>query len=100
MVASNPALAPFTGILAGAAVEAIREQETQNRENTEAMAKALAEGLLVDSGNGSYQVTSGSEEQLEALGLTEEEAQRFAKELGDNADELKEYGEAVKARTE
>lgn len=81
------------GQLAGiAGIEAINQKKAEDKADTEAMAKALADGMLIEGENG-WQVKDKSG--LEALGLTEDEAIRFAEALGDNADELKEYGETV-----
>jgi hypothetical protein len=86
------------GQLAGiAGIEAINQKKVEDKANTEAMAKALADGLILE-GEGGWQVKD--EAALEALGLTADEAVKFAEALGDNADELKEYGETVNALDE
>ena len=80
------------------AEQSIQQQEAKNVENTEKLAKALADGLVTKREDGSWQAISGSEEQLKVIGLSVEEANRFANELGDGAEELRKYGEAVRAR--
>ena len=65
---------------------------------THSMSKALAEGLVVKNEDGEWQTTKGSEERLAELGLTTTEAERFAEELGNGTEELKEYGLAVEER--
>jgi hypothetical protein len=64
------------------------------------MAQALADGLLMQKEDGTWEVTEGSEKAIEALGLTADAAIRFAEELGDGAEELKAYGLSVKANKE
>lgn len=60
------------------------------------MARALADGLFVKGENG-YQLTEGTtEEDLAEYGLSIEKAEKFIDELGDSADELKEFGEGLR----
>jgi hypothetical protein len=79
-----------------AAYKDAKEQEKQNKEDTEAMAKDLAEGYVTLDG----EVIKGTEDELAKLGLTAEEAKKFGEELGSNAEKLKEFGQQMKAREE
>ena len=90
MASGSPLLAAVgeDGMAATAAKQA------KDKQNTEAMAKALADGLILEGDNG-WEVTD--KKALEALELTAEGAREFAEELGDNAEELKKYGETVNA---
>lgn len=85
---------PLLTAVGGMGMAATATKQAKDKQNTEAMAKALADGLILEGDNG-WEVTD--EAALEALGLTAEEARRFAEELGDNAEELKKYGETVNA---
>jgi hypothetical protein len=81
-------------VAGGAALWADADKKAaQNQENTEAMAQALADGLIMKDENGAWDVKD--EEALNALGLTAEQAKAFGEELGENAEELRAYGEAV-----
>lgn len=96
---------PITAVLGGAAAGAIisdaHAREQVNKQNTEAMAKVLADGMLMQNEDGSWQATEGfTEADFEELGLTIDQAIAFGDELGDGAEELRAYGEEVKARTE
>ena len=79
---------------------AAEQMETQGEKDTEALATALAEGLVTEQADGSWKATAGSEDRLLELGLSASEAERFAESLGEGADELKEYGKEVAKRTE
>jgi hypothetical protein len=84
------------GSVLGAAVwENANKQAAQNKQDTEALAQALAEGLIVQQEDGSWSATEGSDEALQALGLTADAATSMANELGDGTAELQEYGKAV-----
>lgn len=90
MASGNPLLTAIGGV----GMAATAKKQAEDKQNTEAMAKALADGLILEGDSG-WEVTD--EAALEALGLTAEEAKKFAEELGDNAEELKKYGETVNA---
>ena len=77
----------------------VREQ--LNEQTTNAMAEALAKGLIVQKETGEW-VSTGeeSEKELADLGLTIETVQAFGEELGDNVQYLKEYGEQIQERKE
>ena len=79
----------------------VRAQESLNEEATNAMAEALAKGLIAQKDTGEW-VSTGkeSEKQLADLELTMDAVQAFGEELGDNVKYLKEYGEQVQARKE
>jgi hypothetical protein len=66
---------------------------------TELMAKALAEGLLKQDENGYWRV---DKEGLENSGinLSEKQLLEFAYELGDGAEELRQYGQEIQSLTE
>jgi hypothetical protein len=53
------------GILGGAQIwENANEQAVQNKQDTEALAQALAEGLVIQQEDGSWSTTEGSDEAL------------------------------------
>ena len=84
------------GLLGGKAIwENADEKATQNKQDTEALAQALAEGLVMQQEDGFWSATEGSDKALQALGLTADAAADMANELGDGTAELREYGEAV-----
>jgi hypothetical protein len=89
-----------TGLGHIAAEKNMQQEEARNAKNTEKMAEALAKGLVMQDEDGSWQATAGSEEELKAIGLSIEETNRFAAELGDGAEELREYGQQVQLRKE
>ena len=81
-----------------AGLVAAEAMETQGEKDTDALAQALAEGLVMEQADGSWKATAGSEERLAELGLSADEAEDFANALGEGTDELKEYGEALSER--
>jgi hypothetical protein len=54
------------------------------------MAEILAKGWLMENENGEWLVQNA--EEIEALGLTTDQAKEFAESLEDGVDELREYG--------
>ena len=64
----------------------------EEKENTEALAKALASGTVINTGS-SYQVTD--EEELNRLGITADQLDRFYKLTGNGSDALKDFGESL-----
>jgi hypothetical protein len=87
-------LIPYFGpAISAMAFEAIHQNEAKEKEDTENLAKALAEGWVTQNENGDLKITAGSEKMVEELGLTASEIQTFGKTLGDGVEELKAYGE-------
>ena len=95
---SSPALAAPMAFAQKATFDAIHEQEAENRTNTEAMARLLAEGAIMEDANGIWQIKDSK--LVEELGLTAEQVQKFGDELGNNVEELREYGKGIAAQKE
>ena len=75
-----------------------QEDTAQYKTYTDAMAKALADGTIMQNEEGDWNVKDSAA--LEALGLTEDQARAFAEELGDASGELQEYGKTLRQREE
>ena len=75
------------GIFAGMA--ATEEEMERNQGETEALAKAIASGAIVDDGSG-YQVKDRAK--LAELGIKEDKLDEFYAEVGDSTAELREFG--------
>lgn len=84
-----------TSVLAGQAYYNNEGQRDIDKANTEALADALAQGLLVEDEDGNWQAVKGANEALAALGLTTKQTEKFANELGDGCKELRAWGEAT-----
>lgn len=87
---------------AAGALALAHAHEKENKANTEKLSKALADGLLMQDEYGNW-ITKESEETAQAfkdIGLSADAAEQFANALGDNAEELRDYGLAVKQRAE
>lgn len=63
-------------------------------EQTDALAQAMAQGLIVEGSDG-WQITEGSEEALAELGLAGDKAVELANGLGEGAKELQAYGQSL-----
>lgn len=88
----------------------IAEQEELNQKQTEAIAKAMAEGWIVqtaedkdENGAGDWIVSEGSEDkfaEFEDLGLDANTVLELSNSMGEAAEELSDYGKNVKALDE
>ena len=86
------------GVFTSGAISAqVEKKYAEDSQNTDALAQALAEGLIVEGRDG-WEITEGSEEALAELGLAGDKAVELAEALGDGAEELKEYGKTIAAR--
>lgn len=84
-------LGGVAGAFAGpAAKKAAEENNEKVKQSTDELAKALASGEILPT---EEQIA----EKLEGLGYLPEEAKKMAKELAENADELRSYGESLNA---
>jgi hypothetical protein len=88
----NP-IAGAAGAAAGHFIWAdANDKRDQNKNDTNAMAEALAKGLIVQNEQDQFEITEGSEQELIDLGLTTDAIKDFTNELGEGAKELKAYG--------
>ena len=101
VAAAIPGVGPAIGAAISTSIwENANEKRDDNKKQTENLAQAMADGLIVKGENGVWQAVEGSEEALEKLGLAGGKAEDLANQLGKGADELAKYGEQVKLRKE
>lgn len=76
----------------------IDQMENRQREQTDAMAEALARGVVVQNEDGTLEVKQ--QEMAEELGITNKLLQKYQKKLEDGSEALLEYGNSVIAAKE
>lgn len=88
-----------TGVATSALMfDAIQTQEQKNKANTEAMARLLAEGAIMEEVDGTWKINDSK--LVKELGLTAEQVQKFGDELGNNVEKLRKYGKGIAAQKE
>jgi hypothetical protein len=88
-------IAAVAGAVAVGSNELKESYEEVNRERTDGIAQALAEGIVVQDEDGKLRSTDDAA--LAKLGISADQLGYFEAQIGDNIQELKEYGATISA---
>jgi PAS domain-containing protein len=98
LISGNPALMASSAATFAAADglnRATEAYENHNRDRTDAIAEALSKGIVVQDENGELRSTDDAA--LAKLGIAADDLDKFQSAIGDNIDELREYGDTISA---